>query len=66
MEAKYAGEFPHLGAPAYRALEAAGITRLSQLSVWTEKELLALHGFGPASIAPLKKALSQIGLTFAA
>lgn len=53
-----------LSAPARRALERVGIKTLEQLSAFTEKELLALHGFGPASLPKLKKALSEINLSF--
>jgi predicted RecB family nuclease len=53
-----------LSAPARRALENAGITTLPQLSRHTEKDLLALHGFGPASIPKLRHALKEVGLDF--
>ncbi len=33
--------------PAHRALQGAGINTLKQLTHYSEKELLALHGFGP-------------------
>lgn len=49
-----------LSAPAHRALAEADITTTEQLSQFTEKELLKLHGFGPKSIAILK----EIGVTF--
>lgn len=51
-----------LGAPARRALEAAGITSLERLSRTTEAELLALHGFGPSSLPKLRKILEEAGL----
>lgn len=59
-----AGFMSVLGAPAIRALEGANIKTLKQLSKKTEKELLALHGFGPSSIAKLKPILKQEGLSF--
>jgi hypothetical protein len=34
------------------------------LSKKTEKELLALHGFGPSSIKKLKPLLKEEGLSF--
>lgn len=52
-----------LSAPAQRALLRAGITSLQTLSLYSEKELLALHGFGPASIPVLEMALAKEGLT---
>lgn len=53
-----------LGAPARRALINNGITTLQQLSQYTEKEVLALHGMGPGSIPRLKDALHAEGLSF--
>lgn len=44
-----------LSAPARRALENAGISTLAQLAQYSEKELLALHGFGPSAIKKLKE-----------
>jgi uncharacterized protein YdhG (YjbR/CyaY superfamily) len=51
-----------LAAPARRALEHAGIRSLQELALCTEKELLALHGFGPATLPMLRKALKAAGL----
>lgn len=53
-----------LSAPARRALETQGVTTENQLSKWSEKELLTLHGFGPGSIPKLKAALQAKGLSF--
>lgn len=53
-----------LAAPARRALESKGITTLSELSAFTEKEILALHGMGPGSLPKLLNALKQEGLSF--
>lgn len=64
MQEKYGDEFPKLSAPALRALDSIGITKLSQLTKYSEKELLALHGFGPSSLKPLRLALRKNGLTF--
>jgi hypothetical protein len=39
---------PAAGNVVRRALEAeAGVTRLEQLTAWSRRELLALHGIGP-------------------
>ena len=54
-----------LGAPARGALEAAGISTLTKLSQYSEREILKLHGMGPKSIPVLKKALQDAGMTFA-
>lgn len=53
-----------LGGPARRALENSGITTLQKLSTYTEKEILALHGMGPASLPKLRLALQEKGLSF--
>ena len=51
-------------APARRALENSGITNAKQLSKFTEKEVLAFHGMGPASLPILRAALKSEGLSF--
>jgi hypothetical protein len=56
--------FSSLGAPARRALENKGITTLQQLSKFTAKEILTLHGMGPSSIPKLESALKAAGLAF--
>ena len=53
-----------LGAPAKRALQNKGITTLRRLASHSEKEILQLHGMGPASIPILKTVLKQAGLSF--
>ena len=53
-----------LSAPARRALERENILSLVQLSGYSEKELLELHGLGPSSIPKLRKALESAGLNF--
>lgn len=55
---------PGLSAPAGRALQSAGIKTLKDLSAFSEKEILKLHGVGPSSIPTLKKALQSAGLHF--
>lgn len=54
-----------IGAPAGRALSAAGYTRLAQLTSVSEAELLRLHGVGPRAIRLLREALAAQGLAFA-
>ena len=51
-----------LSAPARRALANHQINSLEELSKWSEKELLALHGLGPSTIPKLKVALKENGL----
>jgi hypothetical protein len=54
-----------LSAPARGALINAGITALEQLSQYSEREILKLHGVGPKSLPALKGALSDAGMAFA-
>ena len=58
------GFLTKLSNPARRALENEGITTLEQLSQFTEKEILKLHGMGPASIPKLRAALEEENLLF--
>lgn len=53
-----------LGAPARRALEREGIKTLEQLSTYSEKEILSLHGMGKSTIPKLEKLLSARSLGF--
>jgi predicted flap endonuclease-1-like 5' DNA nuclease len=54
-----------LAAPARRALDACGITRLDQLAGMSEKELRSLHGMGAKAVGQLREALEAQGLSFA-
>lgn len=53
-----------LGAPARRALENANISTLVQLSKYSEKDILKLHGLGKSTIPILRKQLENSGLKF--
>ncbi|MFZ4450792.1 RNA polymerase alpha subunit C-terminal domain-containing protein [Salibacterium aidingense] len=53
-----------LSSPARRALENNGISSLKILSTYSEKEILKLHGMGPASLPKLKSALEEKSLSF--
>lgn len=55
---------PRTGAPASRALTAAGLTTLEQLADRTEGEVCALHGVGPFAMDRLREALAAAGLCF--
>ncbi|CAG0958279.1 hypothetical protein ARNL5_00704 [Anaerolineae bacterium] len=59
------GDLPKLAAPAQRALSAAGIQRLDQLTQFAETEIKQLHGIGPNTIAQLRRALAAKYLSFA-
>jgi hypothetical protein len=52
-----------LGAPATRALLAAGYTDLGQLAGVPEPQLAQLHGVGPTALTRLKAALEAKGLS---
>lgn len=56
--------FAALSQPAQRALASAGIKSVKGLSKYTEKEILALHGMGKASLPVLLELLSKAKLTF--
>lgn len=56
---------PGLAAPARRALASIGITRLEQLTAYSESDLQQLHGIGPNALNRLRQALAHHGLTFA-
>lgn len=60
------GFIPGLSAPAKRALENKGISTLKQLSKYSEKQLLALHGIGPSALPIITRALKTTGLALKA
>jgi uncharacterized damage-inducible protein DinB len=57
-------QLPKIGAPATRALEGAGYTRLPQLNGVSEADLAELHGVGPKAIRILRAALADAGYAF--
>jgi hypothetical protein len=56
---------PKIGAPATRALAGAGCTTLTEVTRFTEPELLALHGVGPRAIRILRETLAERGQSLA-
>jgi hypothetical protein len=59
------GELPRaIGAPATRALTAAGYTELEQLAGVPRPELEHLHGVGPKALRILQEELESRGLSF--
>lgn len=50
---------PKISKPANRVLLEIGVTSLEQLSVYSEKDLLGLHGRGPKGIRLLKAAMKE-------
>lgn len=55
---------PGMSAPSLRALEAAGLRSMRDLSGWTEAELAKLHGVGPKALALLLAAMKRQGIRF--
>jgi uncharacterized protein YdhG (YjbR/CyaY superfamily) len=64
MKDKGTSAFPKIGAPATRALEAAGYSRLEQLTKVTEAELAQLHGMGTKALGILRESLKEKGMSF--
>lgn len=54
-----------LANPARRALSGAGISRLEQLTSFSETQIKQLHGIGPNALEQLRQALAARGLSFA-
>ncbi|QXQ15870.1 DNA-binding protein [Skermania piniformis] len=54
-----------MGAPATRALRAADVHSLEQLTAWPRADLAALHGVGPIALDRLTAALAELGMAFA-
>jgi hypothetical protein len=54
-----------LARPARRALVETGYTRLEQLTMVSEDEVLKLRGMGPKALEQLRRALAARGLLFA-
>lgn len=50
--------------PAQRALAAAGIASLKDLTRWRETDLAVLHGIGPKALGALRQTLAEQGLRF--
>lgn len=58
------GFLSQLSSPARNALLHNGIDTLEELSRYTEKEILSLHGIGPKAISILKTSLEEKGMSF--
>ncbi|QCR32278.1 RNA polymerase alpha subunit C-terminal domain-containing protein [Lysinibacillus sp. SGAir0095] len=58
------GFLSKLSSPARNALIHEGIDTLQKLAKYTEREILSLHGIGPASLPILRTSLEEEGLTF--
>lgn len=58
------GFLSKLSSPARSALIHEGIDTLQKLSSYTEKEILKIHGIGPASLPTMRTLLEEEGLSF--
>lgn len=56
--------FVKISAPAERALKNIGINSALNLSKFTRKEIMQLHGMGPSTLPKLDEVLRQNSLTF--
>jgi hypothetical protein len=56
-------QLPEVGAPAARALEAAGYGSLADLAGVPKRHLTSLHGVGPKAIRIIQGALEEHRLT---
>jgi hypothetical protein len=57
-------DLPKLSAPAHRALAAAGVRRLKDLTKFSEAEVKRWHGIGPNAMEQLHQAMDEQGLSF--
>ncbi|HMR18132.1 MAG TPA: RNA polymerase alpha subunit C-terminal domain-containing protein [Sphingobacterium sp.] len=64
IEAPASGFLASLSNPAKNALLHYDIDTIQKLAEHTEKEIIALHGIGKASLPTFKKALEEAGLDF--
>lgn len=53
---------PRVGAPATRALRAAGYNAIRELANVRRSDLAALHGMGPKALGIIEAALKEHGL----
>lgn len=61
---KQGSNLPKISQPAQRALAAAGVQRLEQLTRFSEVEVGKWHGIGPNALEQLRQALVMKGLSF--
>ncbi len=61
---KSESSLPKLAAPAQRALASVGIKKLEDLTKFTERELMQLHGMGPNAMSSIRLALKTKEISF--
>jgi hypothetical protein len=57
-------DLPKISAPAQRALAAAGVKQLKDLTRFSETEVKKWHGIGPNALGKLRQAMQEKGLSF--
>ena len=57
-------DIPKIGAPAQRALAAAGVKQLKDLTKFSEQEVSNWHGIGPNALGKLRQAMAEKGFSF--
>ncbi len=57
-------DLPKIAAPAQRALAAAGVHQLKDLTKFSEAEVKKWHGLGPNALGKLRQAMDEKGLSF--
>ena len=57
-------DLPKLSAPAHRALAAAGVKNLKDLTKFSEAEVKKWHGIGPNAMGQLQRAMMEQGISF--
>jgi hypothetical protein len=57
-------DLPKLSAPAQRALAAASVQQLKDLTKFSEAEVRKWHGVGPNALGKLRQAMDEKGLSF--
>ncbi len=57
-------DLPKISAPAQRALAAAGVQNLKDLTRFSEAEVKKWHGIGPNALGKLRQAMQENGLSF--
>lgn len=58
------GFLSKLSSPARNALVHEEVDTLQKLAAYSEKDILKIHGIGPASLPVLRESLEEEGLSF--
>lgn len=61
---KEESDLPKIGAQAMRALASIGVTKLKDLTKFTEEEIMNLRGMGPKVMSLIRPALKANDISF--